>query len=230
MKPAPAHLTYEFGGRHEYCLGIGDIGTPRRILIVPPLFDEMNRVRRMLVETMRALALRGVRTYLPDLPGCNESLADVSIQTLADWQQAIGAAAKQLDATHIASIRGGALIDHKPVLPHWRLAPVKGGSLLKTMLRTRISADKEAGFSTTIDALMTQAVSGPLALSGYHLGSAMLASLEGAEPVNVAGCHEAALADIDGSALWLRAEPQQDPAMSAALAAELERWSASCGG
>ncbi len=230
MSPAPTHLTYEFGGRQEYCLGFGDAKAPRRILIVPPLFDEMNRVRRMLVEAMRTLASHGVSSYLPDLPGCNESLADISTQKLADWQRAVIEAAKQLGATHIASLRGGTLIDHEPVLPHWRLAPVKGSSLLKTMLRTRIAADKEAGLSTTIDALMTQAVSGPLALSGFHLGSAMLASLEGAEPVAVAGCHEVVLDDIDGSALWLRAEPQDDPAMSVALAAELDRWSASCGG
>lgn len=227
--PAAAHLAYEFGGRHENCLGFGGDHTARHILIVPPLFDEMNRVRRMLVETMRALALRGVRTYLPDLPGCNESLADVSTQTLADWQHAVGAAAMQLDATHIASLRGGTLIDHQPVLPHWRLAPVKGSSILKTMLRTRIAADKEAGILTTIDALMAQAVSGPLALSGYQLGSAMLASLERAEPVAIAACHDAALADVGGSSLWLRAEPQDDAEMSASLAAELDRWSASCG-
>jgi hypothetical protein len=30
--------------------------------------------------------------------------------------------------------------------------------------------------------------------------------------------------------LWLRAEPGDDPAMSAAIAANLDRWSASCGG
>lgn len=230
MRPAPAHLTYEFGGRHEYCLGFGDVGMPRSILIVQPLFVEMNRVRRMLVEMMRALAERGVRTYLPDLPGCNESLADISTLTLTDWQKAVKAAANQLGATHIASLRGGTLIDHEPILPHWRLAPVKGSSLLKMMLRARVAADKEAGVSTGIDALMTQALSGSLALSGYHLGSTMLSSLESAEPVAVAHCHDTALADVDGSALWLRAEPQHNPSMSAALAAELDRWSALCVG
>ena len=230
MTPASAHLYYEFGGHEEYCLSFGDAGAARKLLIVPPLFDEMNRVRRMLVEAMRALAERGVRTYLPDLPGCNESLADVSVQTLTEWRSAIEAASRQFGATHIASLRGGTLIDHAAELPLWRLAPVKGSSQLKTMLRARIAADKESGLSTTIDGLMSQARSGSLALSGYNLGSAMLESLENAAPVAVPNLYEAALTDIDGSPLWLRAEPQDDPAMSAALAAELDRWSVSCAG
>lgn len=230
MTPAPAHLCYEFGGHEEYCLSFGDAGATRKLLIVPPLFDEMNRVRRMLVEAMRALAERGLRTYLPDLPGCNESLADISGQTIPAWQNAIQAASRQFGTTHIASLRGGTLIDHAAGLPLWRLAPVKASSLLKTMLRTRIAADKESGLSTTIDGLMSQALSGPLALSGYHLGSAMLESLDDATPAAVPNVYEAVLTDVCGSALWLRAEPQDDPVMSAALAAELDRWSALCGG
>ncbi len=107
MRPAPVHLHYEFGGQREYCLSFGDAGASAVILIVPPLFDEMNRVRRMLIEAMRALAGSGVRTFLPDLPGCNESVADLSVQTLDTWQGAVETAAAQLGATHIASIRGG---------------------------------------------------------------------------------------------------------------------------
>ena len=144
--------------------------------------------------------------------------------------QAAAAAARQLGATHIASIRGGALIDHIPALPHWRLAPVKGGSLLKTMLRTRIAAEKESGRSATIEQLMTAAQSGPLELSGNLLGIAMLESLDSAEPMPATSLREVALADIAGTPLWLRAEPQDNADMSAAIAADLDRWSASCAG
>jgi hypothetical protein len=227
---APAHLYYDFGGQKEYCLSFGDVEASRCILIIPPLFDEMNRVRRMLVQAMRALAERGVRTLLPDLPGCNESAADLPVQTIETWQEAVAASALQLGATHIAALRGGALIDHKPSLPVWRLAPVKGSSLLKTMLRTRIAAEREAGRTVTIEQLMAAAQSSPLELSGYVLGMAMLESLDSSLPAVVPDLHEAALTDVNGSALWLRAEPQDDPAMSTALAANLDRWSASCGG
>ncbi len=230
MSGAPAHLYYDFGGQKEYCLSFGDVEASRCILIIPPLFDEMNRVRRTLVQAMRALAERGVRTLLPDLPGCNESAADLPVQTIETWQEAVAALALQLDATHIAALRGGALIDHKTSLPVWRLAPVKGSSLLKTMLRTRIAAEREAGRTVTIEQLMAAAQSSPLELSGYVLGMAMLESLDSALPAVVPDLHEAALTDVNGSALWLRAEPQDDPAMSTALAANLDRWSASCGG
>jgi hypothetical protein len=230
VRPAPDHLHYEFGGQREYCLSFGDADAARSILIVTPLFDEMNRVRRMLIEAMRALAHSSVRTLLPDLPGCNESVADLSAQTLETWQRAVETAATVLGATHIASIRGGCLIDGRPTLPHWRLAPVKGGSLLKTMLRTRVAAEKEGGNNVTIEQLMAAAQSGPLELSGNMLGSAMVNALEKAEPIAVLSLHEPALADVAGTPLWLRAEPQDSAEMSAALAAELDRWSASCGG
>jgi hypothetical protein len=61
------------------------------------------------------------------------------------------------------------------------------------------------------------------------LSHAMLESLESAVPLALADAREVALADMSGSPLWLRAEPGDNPAMSAALAAELDLWSATCG-
>lgn len=230
MRAAPAHLAYETGGHGEYCLSFGDVDAARTILFLPPLLDEMNRTRRMLVEAMRDLAKCGARTLLPDLPGCNESLAVLSAQSLDSWRQAVADCATQHRATHIASLRGGALIDNATGLARWRLAPVKGSSLVKTMLRARIAADKEAGISTTTEQLLATVQSAPLELSGNLLGIEMLAALEAAEPASGDGIHEVALADIGGTPLWLRAEPGDDAAMSAALAADLDRWSASCVG
>jgi hypothetical protein len=230
LTPPPAYSSYKFDGQREYCLSLGDAAATRRIFIIPPLFDEMNRVRRMLLQAMRAVATRGCVGLLPDLPGCNESNADMAAQTVASWRDAMAAAASELDATHVASLRGGALVDGAIDLPHWRLAPVKGSSLLKTMLRTRIAADKEAGRTVTADQLMAEAKTSPIELSGYLLCHAMLESLNTATPVALPDAREVPLSDIDGSPLWLRAEPFDDPAMSAALAAELDSWSASCGG
>ncbi len=232
MSLAPRHLSYRFKGFDEACLSFGEAQADRVILIVPPLFDEMNRVRAVLVGAMRGLAERGVMTFLPDLPGCNESLAPVPEQTIESWNQAMTAAAESFGATHVASIRGGALVASDIALPQWRLAPVKGASLLKTMLRTRIASDKEAGHLTTVDSLMTDAQSGPIELSGYLLGADMLAGLDVAVPGEAA--FKMTLGDgpgqLRGKPLWLRAEPQEDAHMSVALAAELDRWSASCGG
>ncbi len=106
------HSGYVFARAEEYCLMAGDANASRRILIVPPLFDEMNRMRRVLVSAMRELADLGVCSILPDLPGCNESMARLVDQDLDKWRGAIAAVAEQLGATHIASIRGGVLIDN----------------------------------------------------------------------------------------------------------------------
>ncbi len=118
-----------------------------------------------------------------------------------------------------------------PNLPHWRLTPAKGSSLLKTMIRTRIAGDKEADKTTSEAGLMEAAKTGPIELAGNLLGTAMVEELASTEPAEVAQLRLRALGqDIAGSTLWLRAEPQDDPAMSAAIAADLDKWSASCGG
>lgn len=230
MTLRPEYRTYHFAGYDEHVLCLG-AGCTRQILIVPPLFDEMNRVRRMLLQAMRALAARGVGGLLIDLPGCNESLAALESQSLSTWRAAVATAADQLGATHVASLRGGALIDDGIALPHWRLAPAKGASLLKTMIRTRIAGDRERGKTTSEAELFDAAKAGPVELAGNMLGPDMVAGLAQAEPAALPDLTLRALGqDITGSTLWLRAEPQEDTAMSAAIAADLDLWSASCGG
>ena len=95
-----------------------------RLLIVPALFDEANRMRRFTVEVMRRLDGAGIDSFLIDLPGCNESLAPLEDQTPESWRQAVTAAAAHFRASHVLGIRGGALL-MPPELPGWRYAPVK---------------------------------------------------------------------------------------------------------
>jgi hypothetical protein len=227
LNPRPEYRSYHVAGQAEHVLCFGS-GAARQILIVPPLFDEMNRVRRVLVQAMRDLAERGVGSMLVDLPGCNESGADLWRQSLASWTQAVGVACSQLGATHIASLRGGALVDHgAAALPHWRLAPAKGGSLLKTMIRARIAGDKAVDRVTTEAGLLVEAKTVPIELGGNRLGPEMVEGLAAALPQSLARLTVRSLGEeIAGSPLWLRAEPQDDPAMSAVIAADLESWSA----
>ena len=226
---AAEYLTYSVAGHDEFCLSFGG-DSVRRILIIPPLFDEMNRMRRVLASAMRDLAGRGVGSVLIDLPGCNESIAPLAEQSLDSWRDAVAACATQLSVTHIASIRGGVLIDDShPDLPHWRLASVKGTSLLKTMIRTRIAGEKEAGKGITEAQLMAQAETASIELAGNVLGPNMVGQLAAAEPVIVPDLAERKLGDdIIGSPLWLRAEPQDDADFAANIAADLDRWSVSC--
>ena len=78
---------------------------------------------------------------------------------------------------------------------------------------------------------MAEAELAPIELAGNLLGPAMVAQLRVAEPKALPSLTERKLGeDIAGSPLWLRAEPQDDAAFAAAIAADLDRWSASCGG
>jgi hypothetical protein len=227
----PHYRRYHFEGHDEFALCLG-ADHARQILIVPPLFDEMNRMRRVLAQAMRDLAARRVGTMLVDLPGCNESGAALEAHSLGSWRVAVAQAAGQLGATHVAAIRGGALVaDGTAQLPQWRLNPAKGASLLKTMIRTRIAGDKESGLSSSEAELMATARTGAIELGGNLLGPAMVAELAATESAESNHVVSRILGqDIAGSPLWLRAEPQDDPELAAAIAADLDSWSAACGG
>ena len=98
------------GGISNELALVADTGGPHRLLIIPALFDEANRMRRFTVEVMRRLAGAGIACFLPDLPGCNESTARLDHQTPADWQLAMAGAARHFAASHVLAIRGGALM------------------------------------------------------------------------------------------------------------------------
>ena len=204
----------------EYALAF-DRGRERRIVILPALFDEANKLRHFTVEVMRRLDEAGVDSFLPDLPGCNESLAPLDAQTLTGWREAAEAAAAHFGATHALAIRGGALC--APELPTWRYAPATGSSILRAMLRARVLASKEAGIDETRDGLLELGRELGLELAGYRLGAAMVRELELAEPLDKLGSGAAlaniAQSDLGGAGLWLRAEPDHDSAQADALAA-----------
>jgi hypothetical protein len=225
--------TYQTAQSTEFCLCFGEDSAEKRILFIPPLFDEMNRMRRVLVNAMRILAEKGIASALPDLPGCNESQIELRTQNLSSWRNAMRDAAASFSITHIASMRGGALIDNIcEDLPHWRLAPVKGDTLLKSMLRTRIAGDKEAGLNTTSDALIMQAQTDDIELAGNILGPQMVADLAISIPAELANLQLRTIGDgpdmIAGKALWLRAEPQDDADFAAAIAQDIAQWSSQC--
>ncbi|WP_077148087.1 hypothetical protein [Sphingopyxis sp. KK2] len=218
----------------EHHLRIEPAGASRAtILIVPPLFEEANRTRRTLVLAMRALAAQGFAAIMPDLPGQNESLVPLEHVDLAGWQAALAEVAADIDGPLlVASLRGGCLIDHQvKAAGWWRLAPVGGASLLRTLIRARVSADREAGVTSSLESLTETAQREPLLLAGNRLSPAMIAGLGSAEVQPIEPLRSVALgADgIAGTPLWLRAEPGEDAAMAEAIADDIASWSAICG-
>lgn len=203
----------------EYALAF-DRGRDRRLLVLPALFDEANKLRHFTVEVLRRLDVMGIDAALPDLPGCNESLAPLELQTIAMWTAAAEAAASHFRATHTLTIRAGALCAPAG-LPVLRYAPTTGAALLRGLLRARILASKEAGLDEDREALLERGRREGLELAGYRLGASMVRDLESAEPTGGAPLATIAQADLGGAGLWLRAEPDHSHEQAQALAARV---------
>jgi len=195
-----------------------DRGRPVRVLICPAWFDEANKLRRFTVEVMRRLDTAGVDSFLPDWPGCNESLAPLHLQTLSGWRTCAEAAAEALGATHVLAIRAGALVAPAG-LPGWHYATQSGPQLLRAMIRARTIAAREDGISETSEQLLAIGRSTGLVLGGWHIGAEMLRALEAAQPAPSEGQQDIAQVQFGGPGLWLRAEPDEHPAQADALAA-----------
>lgn len=106
-----------------------------------------------------------------------------------------------------------------PKLPGWHYAPVKGGSLIKTMLRARIIAARELGREENAAELMEQGRESGIELAGWPLSAEMLRQLDQLVPSRRSDLVTIDHETIGGNALWLRAEPDEDPAQADALAA-----------
>jgi hypothetical protein len=201
----------------EYALTF-DQARSHRLLIVPALFDEANRMRRLTVEVMRRLDRAGIDCFLPDLPGCNESLQDLAAQTPERWRAAMAKAAAHFGATRVLGMRGGALLTPGD-RPGWHYAPANGASLLRQLIRARILASREAGKDESQDALLAAGSMAGLELSGFRLGAEFIRQFQSLLPES--GLAEIAQDAVGGSGLWLRAEPGEDREQADALAAVL---------
>lgn len=194
-----------------------DSSTNSKLIILPALFDEANKLRRQTVLIMRCLAELGIGSALPDLPGMNESLAPLGEQSLTQWHKDAAQAAEHLGATHVLAIRGGALIAPDG-LPGWQYAPASGPRLLRNMLRARVLASKEAGRAETTSGLGELGAKKGIELAGWQFGAVMFGELQSAEPAENAQYAQITQSDIGGAALWLRAEADDDAAQAKKLA------------
>lgn len=186
----------------------------RQLLILQPLFEEMNRCRALVSAVCRELAERGIGSWLPDLPGCGESPAALETVGWSDWTAAVRdtfllAAEATGCEPAAASFRGGALLDGG-VPRRWRLSPVAGASLLNDVRRT--------------------ALAGGGGLGAYSLSDNLRAALQTAEPagpartVRLEGDDRPHDAQLPGPALWRRTEPALDGPLARAIAADIEAW------
>ncbi|MFC4295553.1 hypothetical protein ACFO0A_10855 [Novosphingobium tardum] len=214
--PCPAAAGETISHTQEFALETGP-GDGPRVLVIPALFEEANRTRRLLVSTMRMLAAEGVGCVLPDLPGCNESLSPLGKQTLSSWRNAVNAALSHFGAAHILAVRGGASLAPAGVIG-WRLAPAPGSVLLRQMVRARMLADREGGNFRPEEDYHVEGRTHGITLGGYRLSAQMVSELEadGAPPLDA--LRDIAADALPGSPLWLRIEPGENAAQSRELA------------
>ncbi len=193
------------------------------ILFVPPLFEEMNRTRALIVAAMRRLAKGGQCCWLIDLSGTGESERDLAEVGWSDWRHDVTAAAAHVAAQSkkplIASLRGGALLDDAAeARGWWRFAPVDGSAVTRDLVRSGLAGGVE--------------------WAGYAPSDALKAALEAAKPAQVKTLRTVRLesdrgeadAKVDGPSLWRRSEPGTSAELAEALAADLQRWSRECVG
>jgi hypothetical protein len=203
----------------EFMLSHGPQSGPQ-LLVLQPLFEEMNRCRAMIAGLCRALAGRGIGCWLPDLPGTGESLRALDTVTWEDWLaagEAAAAMAREASGTTptVLAIRGGALLDHRAGRRKLRLAPTTGRSLLSDLRRSALAS-----------------ASDPAHPAGYTLSPALAEALGAAEPVPDGDIRTLRLASddrpadhrIEGMPLWRRPEPATDRDMEAALVEDIVRW------
>ena len=197
------------------------------LLILPPLFDEMHKLRRTLVMAMRALAERGISSILPDLPGLNESQTPLSQCSLSDWRLAMRMAAAECNATHVAGLRSACLLDEGfKHLPRWRYAPLVGERLTTQMIRTQMAGDKASGRSSKREDFEAVEDQAPIRLSGYTISGALLSQLTSAASAPLSGKHDLLVEGSLGPLLWLRAEPGESAELAHALADSWAKWMA----
>lgn len=189
-----------------------------QVILIESLFEERNFLRRTMVGLARALGGRGIGAVIADIPGCGESLLALDEVAVADWYEAIARISDHLTAEygwppHLASIRGGALLDHTAkAASWWRFAPVSGHDLLRPMRQAQ-----RLGGTDEIERL-----------AGYPISPAMIVDLEAAVPQSPAGPVRESPVAMTGTPLWRLAEPAEDSALVDGLTSDLVEWIRTC--
>ncbi len=205
-------------GDGEAMLGFGPTDAPQ-LLVLQPLFEEMNRTRALIVAVCRGLATRGIGSWLPDLPGTGESPQALDRLRWQDWRDAVPAAVAAAGVSILGSVafRGGALLDDRVAGRHWRLAPTSGRSLLSDLRRSALASGSDP--ATPAGYVLAPELAEPLA-------AADVAADDIVRTVRLVSDDRPADLRVDGIPVWRRPEPQPDDALAASLVDDIAVWAA----
>ena len=207
------------------------------LLILPALFEEMNRTRRLIALTTAMLARAGVRSWLPDLPGTGDHEDGPEAKDLPRWRAAmlalagIAASGRPL---HLLAVRGGALLaDAVPGASLYRIAPQTGERALRDLWRARAATERETGGGATVATLDATSRGGAAVVAaGYRIESRFADQLRAAPlpapavPTRTAATAAAPGVDVvlGGPLVWRQAEPADEAALAHAIAADWLAW------
>lgn len=165
------------------------------ILILPSLFEELNRGRAIAARLARQLAGAGRTVHLIDGFGTGDSDGTLREVDPAWWRADLNAfcadtlAGARID---VLALRAGALLlsDQPRAIPQGQyrhlvlFQPVLDGrSFLTQFLRTRVAAARFDGREETVEGLRDQACqSGWIEVAGYELGASLIAGLDAMRP------------------------------------------------
>lgn len=221
------------GGSPVWLTGWGD-EQARPLLVIPPLFAEMNRCRKLLSDVCIDLIKKDFSGWVIDLPGMGESEADPDNLTLRHWHQAVDEAADQIGAQGIIALRGGAILGQRSLATsRWTLAAMDGPGIIRELLRLRLASDRESGASSTIASLTEMATVRGIEIGGYWLSPALFSDLQLAVSPDSHQIFRAKLATapvdgtpdgVIGEPLWRRAEPGRSLPMAQAMAISIAAW------
>ena len=208
---------YTLDGQDEWMVRIGAADRPA-LLFLPPLFEEMNRTRSLIVGVMRALAERGWSCLLPDLPGTGESERAIESCSWEDWREAVRAAAPA-ELAGIVSLRGGCVLDDAATAQsRWRLSPVDGAGVVRDLQRaSRVSDGASAGYAPNPELLDRLSLVTP-------------ARSERLRTVRLASDRGQADRKIDHPPPWRRSEPQNSSQLGRIIASDIDEWVRRCAG
>lgn len=196
------------------------------ILILQPLFEEANRVRRTLAQICRFLDSAGLGVALPDLPGMGEHDRSAGDARFSEMKACVTTLASSLtrQGTSIftAGFRAGCLFDSASTFAGaWRFAPEPGDRLVRTMLRTESPDDSNDSQVFVQGQAVSRTLLSELSVAGID-------DLPKVRTIRIATDRAPADLHIDASPLWRHAEPGEDPILARRLADDLIDWVKSC--
>lgn len=203
--------------------------TPRRkLLILPPFAEEMNKSRHILAALAAAIGEAGHDVLMPDLYGTGDSTGDFSEATLEIWRADIDVAIERLDpgdGLELIGLRAGALLAADTLVRHkvrsmTLLQPLADGrQQLTQMLRLRLAGGlMGGGEKETATQLKQRLASGEcLEIAGYGLSAQLAADLE---TLTLAEVLPAGVEYIR----WIEVAPQPDRSLMPVSQRIIDSW------